>query len=121
MAKKILIVDDEADIRNTIRALLAAEGYPVSAAENGKRCLAMLKKNKFDLVIIDFFMQGMSGRELAEKIRDDIKLKNLKIVFLTGATFSEAGMKEFDKMKVLDCIKKPFDNEDLIKRVKKII
>ena len=121
MAKKILVVDDEADIRASIRTLLENEGYQVSTAIDGKGCLTMLKKNKFDLVLIDFFMPGMSGRELAEKIKEDIKLKNLKVIFLTGASFSSAGIKELDKINVLDYIKKPFINEELIKRVKKII
>lgn len=121
MTKKILVVDDEADIRSMLKTLLEDRGYQVSAAEDGKECLAMLKKSKFDLILIDFFMPEMSGRELAEKIRSDSKLKNLKVVFLTAATFSQAGMKQFDKMDVLDCIKKPFENDDLVKRIKKII
>ena len=121
MAKKILVVDDEADIRNSIKALLEYEGYEVWAAEDGKECLSMLKKNKFDLALIDFFMPIMSGRELAERIRADKKLKSLKIIFLTGATFSEAGMKELNKIKISDYIKKPFDNKDLVKRIKNII
>ena len=121
MTKKILVVDDDQDVRSSIKSLLEHEGYEVCAANDGRECLDKLKDEKFDLAMVDFFMPIMSGRELAERIRADKKLKSIKIFFLTGATFSEAGMKEFDKMKVLDCIKKPFDNEDLIKRVKKII
>jgi len=72
-------------------------------------------------MLIDFFMPGMSGRELCEKIRADSKLKNLKVVLVTGVTFSQTGIKALDKLDVLDYIKKPFEYKDLIKRVKKII
>ena len=121
MAKKILVVDDDQDVRLPIKSLLEYEGYDVWAAEDGKDCLSMLKKNKFDLALIDFFMPEMTGRELAEKIREDSKLKNLKLIFLTGASFSPAGIKELDKMNISDYIKKPFDNKDMVKRIKNII
>ena len=66
-------------------------------------------------------MPGMSGREVCEKIRENPKTKDLKVVFLTVAKFSEAGKDALKKMKVLDYITKPFDNEDLLRRVKKVI
>lgn len=121
MAKKVLIVDDEADIRALIEALLKDEGYEVSTAANGEEGLATLKKEKFDLALLDFFMPGMSGRELAEEIRKDPQIKDSKIAFLTVAQFSEKGEEELKKLGSLDYIKKPIDNEDFKTRVKKIV
>jgi len=72
-------------------------------------------------VILDMMMPGMSGREVCEKIRENPKTKSLKVVFLTVAKFSEVGKKVLDKMNVSDYITKPFENQELIFRVKKIL
>ena len=121
MAKTILIVDDEADILKLIEDVLKPEGYKIIKAQSGDDALKLLKKMKPSLVLLDFFMPKMSGREVCEKIRANKKLKSLKVAFLTIAKFSKAGFKELNRMNVLDFIQKPFDNEDLKKRVKKII
>ena len=121
MAKKIMIVDDEQDIRTVVKVILEDAGYKVETATDGPDAIEKLKKGLPDLVLIDMFMPGMSGRELCEFIRADNKLKKLKCAFLTVAEFSAAGMEELKKMKVLDYIKKPVENKDLIKRIKKMI
>lgn len=121
MGKKILVVDDEADVRTAIKDVLEDEGYGVSTAEAGKEALAILKKEKFDLAILDFFMPEMSGRELAEEIRKDPQIKNAKFAFLTVADFGVQGKQQLKKLDSLDYIRKPFDNEDLVRRVKKMI
>lgn len=119
--KTIIVVDDEQPICKVVEDILKPEGYNVVSAYSGDEALEKLKKVKPDLILIDFFMPRMSGRELCEKIRADSKLKNLKVAFLTAATFSGSGMKELERMNVLDYIKKPFEYKDLIQRVKKII
>ena len=118
--KVVMIVDDEAPILKVVSDLLTLEGYEVVTALNGKESLEKLKQTKPDLILIDFFMPGMSGRELCEKIRADNELKDLKVAFITAASFSQSGEKELKNMDVLDYIKKPFDNKDLVERVKKI-
>lgn len=120
MAKTVMIVDDEQPICKVVEDILKPEGYKVISAMSGQEALEKLKKVKPDLVLIDFFMPNMSGRELCEKIRAQDELKKLKVAFVTAATFSASGMKELEKMNVLDYIKKPFDYKDLIKRVKKM-
>lgn len=121
MAKRILIVDDEKDIRALIKALLEDAGYQVAEAKDGKECIAKLGEEKFNLVLIDFFMPEMSGRELAERLRKNPKTKNTKFAFLTIAIFSKKGEEELKRLGSLDYIKKPIDNEDFKKRVKKML
>ena len=121
MTIKILIVDDEEDIRLLVKSLLEDFGYEVSMAKDGKECLAKLKKKKFNLVLMDFFMPLMSGREAVEKIRKNPKLKNTKIIFLTVADFRVEGIEALKKLNILDYITKPFSNEDLKKMIKKVI
>jgi len=119
--KQILVVDDEEDIRTLIKDLLQDEGYKVETVNDGKEALAALKKKKFDLALLDFFMPGMSGRRVAERIREDPKTKTQKIAFLTVAEFGEQGEKELKKLGSLDYIHKPINNEEFIKRIKKIV
>jgi CheY-like chemotaxis protein len=121
MAKKILVVDDEPHMIALVKAILSEEKYDVTTASDGKEGLKILEKLKPDLVILDMMMPGMSGREVCEKIRSNPKTKSLKVAFLTVARFSEVGKKELDKMNVSDYITKPFENADLVKRVKKIV
>ncbi|MFH1237320.1 MAG: response regulator [Candidatus Aenigmatarchaeota archaeon] len=119
--KKILVVDDEESLRELVSAVLEHEGYAVNTASDGEDCLKKLKTMSPDLILLDMMMPGMSGREVCDKIRKDPKTKGLKIAFLTVAKFSEAGKDILKEMKVLDYINKPFDNDDLVKRVKKMI
>lgn len=119
MSKKILIVDDEADTRTLIKMLLEREGYQVSTAKDGKEGINQLKKEKSDLVILDMFMPGMTGREMCEKIRKNPKIKGTKIVFLTISTFGAKGIEQLENLNVLDYIKKPIDINDFKKRIKR--
>ncbi len=73
MAKRILVVDDENDARMFVKLLLENSGFKVVVAPGGKEALKILKKEKFNLVLIDFFMPKMSGRVLLKKIRADNK------------------------------------------------
>jgi len=121
MRKKILVVDDEDSIRELLTALLEENGYTVDTAKDGEEALLKLRDQNPDLVLLDMMMPGMSGRELCEKIRSDPKTKNMKVAFLTVAKFSEIGKEALDKMHVLDYITKPFDNKDLLGRIKKML
>ncbi len=123
MVKKIMIIDDEPDLREMINLLIKTEGFDTMTAPNGKEALKILKETeaKPDLVLVDMFMPEMSGRELCEKIRDEENLKDLKLAFLTVAAFREQGKEMLKKLNISDYITKPFDNDDLLKRVHKIL
>jgi CheY-like chemotaxis protein len=122
MAKKtIMVVDDEENLLELLKAILENEGYEVITASDGKACLDKLKTLEPDLILLDMMMPGMSGREVCEQIRKSPKTSNLKVAFLTVAKFSEAGKDTLKKMNVADYITKPFDNDDLVRRVKKLV
>ena len=121
MVKRIMVVDDEPDTCKLLERLLETKGFEVITASSGAECLTKLQNEKVDLLLIDFFMPRMSGRELLEEIRKDRKLKNQKAAFITAATFGEAGMKKLRELKALDYIQKPFDNDDLVTRIKQMI
>ncbi len=121
MAKKIMIVDDEANVCKTVKLILEGEGFGVVTASSGPEALKKLGEEKVDLALLDFLMPEMSGRVLAEEIRKDPELKDLKLAFITVATFGETGMDELQELDILDHILKPFDSEDLVKRVKRMV
>lgn len=121
MVKKVMIVDDEADLCETVKLLLEGKGLGVVAALSGAEALEKLRKERVDLVLIDFFMPEMSGRGLVAEIRADPKLRDLKLAFLTVASFGEVGREDLRKLEILDYIQKPFDNEDLVRRVKRMV
>jgi CheY-like chemotaxis protein len=118
---KVMIVDDEPDVVELVKEILTGEGYEVVGVESGDECFKKLKNTPVDLILMDFFMPGMDGRRVIEKIRENPNSKDIKIVFLTSATFRGRGMKVIDELKVLDYIAKPIDMDDFISRIKKIL
>ncbi len=112
----ILIVDDDAEIREGIRILLGGEEYAILEAENGQRALELLT-DTVDLVILDVMMPGISGLRVCEEIR---KQSAVPILFLT------ARAQESDKLIGLsaggdDYLVKPFSYTELIARVKALL
>jgi len=78
--EQVLLIEDDADIREGVRILLESENYCVEEAENGKSGLELLS-DETDLVILDIMMPGMSGLRTCEEIR---KVSNVPVLFLTA-------------------------------------
>ena len=121
MKIRVLIVDDEQEFVKALSERLTIRDYDVSTCLSGKEAVEKLKHYLYDVVILDVLMPGMSGRETCERIRENPETKDLRVVFLTVARFSEVGKDILSKMNVLDYITKPFDNEDLVKRIKRAL
>ena len=121
--KKILIVEDDADIQRSLSGIFRNYGYNVIQALNAEFALSRMKEEKesIGLIITDMMMPGMSGRETTETIRKDPNLKALNIACLTVARFSVSGKDTRNKLKVLDYITKPFANEGLVTHVQKMV
>src|ERR1700693_2671030 len=66
----ILIVDDESGIRESLRGVLEDEGYKTSVSPSGEDCLELLRKNSFDLILLDVWLTGIDGLEVLERIRE---------------------------------------------------
>lgn len=113
---KILLIEDDEDIREGIRILLNNENYAVAEAPNGEKGLAMLDET-VDLVILDVMMPGISGIETCRRIREN---SVVPILFLTAKT------READKLIGLaaggdDYLPKPFSYAELMGRVKALL
>ena len=85
---KLLIIDDERGIRNTLREILADEGHTVDVAENGKQGLDMAQNKAYDLIYSDIKMPEMDGLELLAAIKnqhtDDFESADCPVVMITG-------------------------------------
>ena len=80
---KVLVVDDEKDAVAILEKELTAKGYSVIAADNGSSALNLAKSEHPDLIILDIWMPGMDGAEVAEKLGEDAGTKDIPVIFLT--------------------------------------
>ena len=116
--KRILIVDDDKDLRFNLSCILKEEGHEVIAASDGKQALNALAENVPDLVLLDVRLPGIDGVELLEEMK---KIeKNLPIIMLTAYSDVKSAVKAM-KLGAFDYITKPFDNEELILVIKKAL
>ena len=119
--KTIMVVDDEGYIVELLKDVLKNAGFDVITATDGKHCIKKLKKVKPDLILMDFMMPGMTGVETIRKIRANPETKDLKVTFLTVKKVEKVGIDEVDELNVIDYITKPFDNDELVERIKMLL
>jgi diguanylate cyclase (GGDEF)-like protein len=121
MAKtKILIVDDDPDIRDVLTLTLTEEGYDVIEAENGQLGLDLVRNKAPNLVIVDYNMPVMNGPTLCAAVKKDILLSHMPIIMLTGKSDVT------DKISGInagadDYVVKPFEPQELMARIKMIL
>ena len=116
-AGRILVVDDEPQIRRVMRTTLAAHGYEVEDARSGEDALEKLRASRYDLVLLDINMPGMGGVEACRTIRQQIYGADLAIIMLTVRSA------ESDKVEALDAgaddyVTKPFSTPELLARIR---
>ena len=82
--KKILVVEDEEDVRTYITALFQDQGYEIITAENGKEGFELAKSEKPDLITLDIAMPSQSGMRTFRLFKDSEELKNIPVIIITG-------------------------------------
>ena len=118
MQYKILVVDDDPNIREVLTVLLGSEGYVVDQAENGEIALEKIKENKqVDLVILDIMMPGMSGVEVCAKIRET---SSVPVLFLTAKSQEQDTVEAYSEGGD-DYLVKPFSQTELLMKVKSLL
>jgi CheY-like chemotaxis protein len=110
---KILVVDDEPVIRESIAELLEAEGYRVAALARADEALATLRRERAALVLVDLVMPAMTGADLVQAVRADPALNSVRVVVMTAAMPSPADA----KLAADGVLRKPFELEDLLDTV----
>ena len=112
--EKILIVDDNIDIAELESYILKEEGFETVITHSGEEALEEINKNKYDLILMDIMMDGISGIELCAKVRDKV---DCSIIFVTAKANLVDKMIGFE-IGGDDYITKPFENQELVSRVK---
>ena len=120
IAQKILVVEDEPDIRKLVNYNLAQERYKVLEAEDGEQALKIIQRDKPNLVILDLMLPGLSGIEVCKLLRERPDTAKLPILMLT-AKAGEADRVLGLEMGADDYLAKPFSPRELVARVRAIL
>jgi DNA-binding response OmpR family regulator len=119
MSSQVLVLEDEADVRELLVLHLKREGYQVHAFEDAEEALAAIQKTKFDLLILDWMLPKMSGLDVCKKVRTEYKI-TVPILILTARADT------MDKVLGLeigadDYLTKPFEIREFVARVRALL
>lgn len=122
---KILLVDDDPDVRMAIGTVLEAEGYQLCTARDGVECLEMIREEVPDLLILDLLMPRKDGFAVVRELRENPKYRNLPILILT-AVREDASRRRYEletglSMDVQDYVEKRITPQELLRRVGKLL
>jgi CheY-like chemotaxis protein len=112
---RILVVDDEVTIRDTIGRFLESEGYDVAFSSNGVDALDQVQAQHPDLILLDLMMPGMNGRQFIAALRDQLHLTRIPILVMTG--MHGLPPHQAIAMGASDVIEKPFDIDDILNKI----
>jgi twitching motility two-component system response regulator PilH len=129
MSKKVLVVDDDPDVRLFSVTVLEENGYTPLEAEDGESGLKMIKAEKPDLVVLDVLMPRQSGVRLYRELKTSKALKDLKVIILSGIakkTFlrSQKALTEFGGAEIPEpeiYLEKPVEPDELADVIKKVL
>jgi len=119
--RRILVVDDEPDVRTFLTAMLEDNGATVFAAADGDECLALARKERPDLITLDLSMPGMDGGKVFEAIRKDPELAKVRVCIITGKPELRKLIYERDVTPPEGYLDKPVSEETLLTNVRRIL
>lgn len=118
--KQILIIEDDADIRELVKYNLAREGYRVSEVAGGKEGLDAARSGHFDLILLDLMLPGMNGLEICKALKGDSDTANISIIMVT-AKGEESEIVVGLELGADDYVVKPFSPKVLTARIKAVL
>ncbi len=120
MAIRILIVDDDPDIRDVLKLTLSEENYEILEADNGEDALKVIHENQPDLILLDYKIPKIDGREVCRRIKKDLLLRHLPIIMVTGKGDINDKVDGIDSG-ADDYVVKPFEPKELLARIRMIL
>ena len=124
---KILVVDDDPDMREALQMILESAGYTVVMAEDGERCLTKLKEEGPDLLILDLLMPRMDGFEVCKALKDPRYAKYGRVpIIILSSVQEDVSQRRYEletgvQLDVDDYVEKPIESATLLERVGKIL
>lgn len=120
MARRILIIDDEQDIRSLLALILHTEDYEIHEAHGGKEGLNLLEREPFDLVILDIMMPEMDGWEVCRQIKSRAQTRKTPVLILTVRSQPFDRVIGMEVVQADDYLTKPFDRKMLLATVERL-
>jgi len=117
---KILVVDDEVDIRKILLKTVEAGGYTAISAKNGKEAIEYTYRERPNLIVIDIMMPEMNGYDAVKFLRSSLETATIPIIMLTAKQDKDSELKGLDAG-ADDYMTKPFDNEKLLARIRMLL
>jgi len=111
---RILVVDDEPMVRDTLGQIFADEGYTVDTAVDGEDALACVKAARPDAILLDLMMPGMNGRQFLQWLRADPAYEQVPVLIMTAVHGLEVNLASIGASEVVE---KPFDPDELLNKV----
>ena len=121
MGKKIIVVDDESTIRDSLQELLAEKGFDVLQASDGESGYDLIAQENPDLLIIDILLPKIDGIDLCGKIRKNIKLKHIPIILMTGIYMDFNFRLKIQRGIADDFIVKPLNFDEILTKIDKLL
>jgi len=121
VSKKILVIDDEADLRKMVVARLEKSGYTVIPATDGKTGLEKMRSENPDVVLLDLMMPGVDGYEVCRQKAGDPDLKKIPVILFTAIMSSKPLHEIAQELGADDYMAKPFDAKRLTEKVRNLI
>ena len=121
MAEKVLIVDDDREMVELIDLFLSNAGFITLAAFSGEEALEKTFEEKPDLILLDIMMPKIDGWEVLRRIKNDPKVQDTPVAFITARTQNIDKMIGLSVMKAAGYITKPFSKQELLTEVRRII
>ncbi|MBW2173845.1 MAG: sigma-54-dependent Fis family transcriptional regulator, partial [Deltaproteobacteria bacterium] len=113
-APKVLIVDDEPRMCDSLKVLLSSHGYETQTGHSGQEAMECLSKDRFDLVLLDIVMPDMTGHQLMDYINSQDQ--ETVVILMTGHASVESAVESL-RRGAYDYLRKPFDFDQLLNRV----
>ena len=117
----VLYIEDERQVIDLVREALKLAGYKVVGATSGRQGLTMMKERKPDLLLLDLMMPDVNGWDVYREVKTDEQLADIPVVVVSAKVPDEGNIIIKDLPPVDDYITKPFDVEDVIRSVKKLL
>ena len=120
MSERLLLVDDEPALRESIKAYMEAYGFGVEVATNGEEGWEMVQQHQPDLVITDIMMPGVDGYQLLKRLRESAQYKLMPVVFLTARGMTSDRIQGY-QARCDAYLSKPFDPDELVAIVENLL
>ena len=122
MSKKIMLVDDEPELRGIVALRLESLGYRVVIADDGQEAIQLLETEKPDLILLDVMMPGMDGYEVCNEIKTRDETSHIPVILFTAKPEQKEKIRSnYSFIAADDYILKPFETEDLLAKIKRFI